>query len=1272
MSLILFVVGLSLLADEYSDATRIQMASATTIQNRRFSTLTGRGHWGGGAVFGQNSDVWIRHCIFDQCENGWVGPPNQVCPENCLGGGAIFVRDRLLDCADCQFLTCRAYSGRGGAICCLYGSQAKVTDCDFSVCGTDGWACDLSGGGGAIVCDGLLEISLCTFDQCSAPGSNQRQYFGGCVLSLHGLLCSDCKFRSCGTENNKGGAIHARGTEITIRNSEFSGCTGYTAWDIYCEADSITVTDLMFSGGLKRGNAEERPAGLILQKNSSEGSFVFDNITITPEETSTASLVRFLYAEGVEPDVIINELIIHGNGKEFVGPCVDIPEDYGKVEITDSSFDNFGRNAAGGVFLFPQRTDQQSVLTFTNTIFKRINSNAEQNGHGGALYFAPGNRDAVTISGCEFDDCEAKTGHGGALYFKYEATQNAGSESVKNCTFINCRSVKYGQSLHLEFSGDSWSPEHFARYSITNCTFSHHTNGDYVVFLGCIDSNHIPYKLTLSDMYFMDNQLGGAEGMVGLWSSAEMEYDNCQFLRNTNPNAIVSVFRKESGTLPACHFRNCLFDTCTTTTGSIIHAAGTVTSFTLVGCDFISCASSGTDSISCILPSSATIVSLEVSDVMVWDCSCAGASFSFSGTAGSTWTFTECEFATKTAQSVGRAISFTTPENFNGVATINIIDCCFKSCVASDHGGAIWSKDFNQVTATIQGCQFTGCKSDSSKYGGAIYCKYQHGQGSGALTVTNCTFTSCISSNYGQSLHLEFAENWELDDHGRYSITNCTFSQHATGNYVIFLGCADGHVPFDFTFSDMYFTDNTLPGENGIIGVWSSTGITYDNCHFLRNNNAAGTVVVFRKENAALPFCRFEACVFDECTPRSEGFIRVPTTSRVTDFSMHDCEVSRCSGDGSSFLGLNVATRFRLDEFRFDNSDASQENAISSVISLLESTPEKIELIHATFSGVRTSKSLLSHGTTEGLSQALMNISWCTFTQCETSGPLLDMTCGSLELSETTFTSNSGPTHLLIHVSSGESHVTGSQFGLKSGDQTMIDLTCDSGAQIDFYNCCFVHDDGIESPKYMSINTAGAVSFSSVCFSKVDSSAVTVTGEGQVSYEGNKPAYFGDCECWIEFVDSSEPEEPSQSPEVDPPESPEVPPSDSPSDSEQEGFTSATEQTDPGWGGGAGDTPNNAGLIAGVIVGVLVIIAIIVVVVILLLRRKKDKSDSEDDDTNNTEFTEETVATTVTFPSVDGQREWSQTTEESPLFTETIQDGESPFTDSFEEDMLDG
>lgn len=1268
MSVVLFVV--SVLADEYSSTARIGMAGSTTIQSLLFSGLTGRGNWAGGAIFGQNNTVCIVNCRFNGCENGWDAN-RQVCERDCLGGGAVFTRDLPLTCSNSEFVSCRAYSGMGGAILCLYDSSAKITNCDFSACGTDGWECGQIGGGGAIMADALLEITQCTFDHCSAPGGTpQNLHCGGSVYARNGLVCSGCEFESSGTDKNKGGAIYAHGTEVTVRNSQFSGCTGYNAWDIYCEADTITVADLTLTGGVKRGTVEERPAGLVLQKTGTEGSIIFDNITITPEETSTASLVQFLYAEGVAKDVTINELIIHGNGKEFVSPCVDIPEDYGKVEITDSSFDNFGRNAAGGVFSFPQRADQQSELTFTNTIFKSIHSNAGQNGHGGALYFALGNRDIVTISGCEFDNCEAKTGYGGALYFKYEEAQNAGSESVKNCTFINCRSVEYGQSLHLEFSGE-WSPEHFERYSITNCTFSSHTNGNYVVFLGCSDSNHIPYKLTLSDMYFTDNQLGGTEGMVGLWSSAEMEYDNCQFLRNTNPNAIVSVFRKASGTLPACHFRNCLFDTCTTTTGSIIHAAGTVTSFTLVGCDFISCASSGADSVSCILPSSTTIVSLEVSDVMVWDCSCAGASFSFSGTAGSTWTFTDCEFATKTAQSVGRAISFTTPENFNGVATINIIDCRFKSCVASDHGGAIWSKDFNQVTATIQGCQFTGCKSEG-KYGGAIYCKYQQGQGSGALTVTNCTFTSCISSKYGQSLHLEFAESWESNDHGRYSITNCTFSQHTTGNYVIFLGCNDGHVPFDFTFSDMYFTDNTLPGENGIIGILSSTGITYDNCHFLRNNNAAGTVVVYRKNNAALPFCRFEACVFDECTPRSEGFIRVPTGSQVTDFSMHDCEVSRCSGEGSSFLGLNVVTHFRLDEFRFDNSDASQENAISSVISLFGSTPEKIELIDATFTGVRTSKSLLSLGTTEGPSHALMNISQCTFTQCETSGPLLDMTCGSLELSETTFTSNSGPTHLLIHVSSGESHVTGSQFGLKSGDQTMIDLTCDSGAQIDFYNCCFVHDDGIESPKYMSINTAGAVSFSSVCFSKVDSSAVTVTGEGQVSYEGNKPAYFGDCECWIEFVDSSEPDEPSQSPEIDPPESPEVDPSDSTSDSEQEGSTSATEETDPGWGGGAGDTPNNAGLIAGVIVGVLVIIAIIVVVVILLLRRKKDKSDSEDDDTNNTEFTEETIATTVTFPEVDGQREWSQTTEESPLFTETIQDGESPFTDSFEENMLDG
>lgn len=92
----------------------------------------------------------------------------------------------------------------------------------------------------------------------------------------------------------------------------------------------------------------------------------------------------------------------------------------------------------------------------------------------------------------------------------------------------------------------------------------------------------------------------------------------------------------------------------------------------------------------------------------------------------------------------------------------------------------------------------------------------------------------------------------------------------------------------------------------------------------------------------------------------------------------------------------------------------------------------------------------------------------------------------------------------------------------------------------------------------------------------------------------------------------------------------------------------------------------NAGLIAGVVISILVIIAILIVVVLLLIRRReKNTNPSEGHDQ---EFTEETITTISENTTVQDTGEWSQTTEDNPLFATENDDDDSPFKNAFEED----
>ena len=85
---------------------------------------------------------------------------------------------------------------------------------------------------------------------------------------------------------------------------------------------------------------------------------------------------------------------------------------------------------------------------------------------------------------------------------------------------------------------------------------------------------------------------------------------------------------------------------------------------------------------------------------------------------------------------------------------------------------------------------------------------------------------------------------------------------------------------------------------------------------------------------------------------------------------------------------------------------------------------------------------------------------------------------------------------------------------------------------------------------------------------------------------------------------------------------------------------------------------------------VIVVIAIVVVVVVLLLRRRKTQY-SDEGVTNDTEFTEETVSTITADEPGQSQvlGEWSQTTEDNPLFStqNDADDNDNPFTNAFEE-----
>ncbi|MCI1226073.1 MAG: InlB B-repeat-containing protein [Atopobiaceae bacterium] len=132
-----------------------------------------------------------------------------------------------------------------GAQCYAFGMTAAnsaitVTNCTFqNINNTKISGGDQRRGGVFYGQPGVNTLSLtgCSFDGCSA-------WFGGAVLSYGTVTATDCKFNGCVTTGSAAGALYVgNGGSLTVRSSEFYGCTAATGGAISCEQTTSVSVD---------------------------------------------------------------------------------------------------------------------------------------------------------------------------------------------------------------------------------------------------------------------------------------------------------------------------------------------------------------------------------------------------------------------------------------------------------------------------------------------------------------------------------------------------------------------------------------------------------------------------------------------------------------------------------------------------------------------------------------------------------------------------------------------------------------------------------------------------------------------------------------------------------------------------------------------------------------------------------------------------------------------------------------------------------------------
>jgi len=158
-------------------------------------------------------------------------------------GGAIFNRGTATITSS-VFNNCHSeeetYDIWGGAILNWWGCTLTVTSSEFN-------DCSAPGGGAIHVMGGTATIAGSTFSGCSATGDGGTIYAGApgtVTIDTSGFTGNPSDYSA-----NRGGAIFADGTTVSINSSTFSDFSATQGGTIFTNGGTCTITTTTFSGG---------------------------------------------------------------------------------------------------------------------------------------------------------------------------------------------------------------------------------------------------------------------------------------------------------------------------------------------------------------------------------------------------------------------------------------------------------------------------------------------------------------------------------------------------------------------------------------------------------------------------------------------------------------------------------------------------------------------------------------------------------------------------------------------------------------------------------------------------------------------------------------------------------------------------------------------------------------------------------------------------------------------------------------------------------------
>ena len=937
------------------------------------------------------------------------------------------------------------------------------------------------------------------------------------------------------------------------------------------------------------------------------------------------------------------------------------------IRITYSDFTSCvaHKGRGGAIHLRRVETFNMECCTFSNC---SANGNAETNSSAGAVYSDQGSFEArnctftdcsctcqgtftklgggciehcsfnsenpkLVLSYCDFTNCMAtgEQGGGGAVY--------ACSLSCTGCKF-NTVNARTQAGVILATGND---------VTLDVCTFTKCTRGDEGAIIR-FSAEGLTFKC--SEVTFTEcNKAFGFENSCSAtsFSVSQATFENCH-----STGQIILGIDKEYGEFDAVSLQHCKVISCTAKDSIFVCWCNSlVLQDITINCNH---------AFKMIFK-----VGLNKEGEIVFDkCSVSNGEAkltewcvnTFADGKCTKFAFRNCNFDRVFSERSGGALNiggtYTAEKAF--VGTLELVGCKFTACQTVNDGGAVNTQKARTVTVT--NCEFKNCQSTrgytcDSAGGGALTVE-SHAT---SVTLSNVTFSGNSHPKHGMSLHVMWTT--EQRDRTRITLKDCKFTDHAAsdkelisyGCYVPNSDCNLGTYPDEMVISGCIFENNQFTEGGQIFSCESLIGVSYENCKFTSNSGyglIAATALTFEARNPP-PSLILRDCQFSGCTCEA-GIIFGVESREFSALTMENCRFIKCTGAAIS-LQLASGTDLLLNNNVFDGCKPAQNKPCSvfhnlsmfksvtldgnvftncegyeTVVPLDANTVyEKIDLSNCSFTGVTTTSGVLLSAPEHGTTIPNIKIVTCKFDSCvATSGSILTLYSQSVTLELNTCimnTTEQTKSPFVIAVNQ-QSEISGTLFDTQRDiKQPLIDLTCENGAGVNFYNCCFTHafDEGEASGLYMHVRK-GVIDFLFTCFDVSNSSAILF--EEGVSFTDSGNTSFDDCECWI-YIDPTE-EDHSGS--------------------------------------------NKAGLIAGVTIGVLILIAVIVVLILFLLWRRRSTSTStggaDDQQPNAGDYPEETM---TTADELDRGGTDLVVTEDNPMFvSEQLATGDA-FRPAYEE-----